>query len=156
MDGEWFAAMARTLAAGSRRAAIRALVVSELVAGLARLGPAEAAACKAVTRKCDRNRDCCSRKCKQGTCRCRKPLERCTQASDCCGTSTTCGLPGACGEETTPRCCRILNAPCTSHCECCDDLSACHGGRCCRPLGAPCSHSNSCCSGHCVAGSCAP
>jgi hypothetical protein len=89
MDATRFDALVRTFGTATRRGAGRLLVGGTLGGLLTLLGRGEAAAaCKNVGQNCDQKKDCCSKKCKNGTCRCRKPgggaRSRSTAASPFC------------------------------------------------------------------------
>jgi hypothetical protein len=171
MDGREFDEMARSLVtSGSRRAGLRALVSGALAVGVARLGLEEVAgaasgSCKQVGRKCEKDNDCCSKKCRRGKCRCLKAQAKCGASAgvndgtaSCCG-SLVCGYN--CDWEATEKlvCCRpVGEVGCNENCDCCKDFSVCRGGRCCVPLGAPCQDGQheQCCEGKCVDWSCVP
>jgi len=158
MENRTFDELARTTAqGGTRRGLLRALSGSVLGAGLAWLGIEEAAAaCKPPGKKCDKNKDCCAKKCrgnKTRTCRCLKHGAVCAGlgGSECC--SGVCLLEIA-GESVT--CCVSHNDKCNKDSDCCRSLgkqaSACQDGRCCRKLGEQCANPNGvqfseCCSG---------
>lgn len=89
MDSNQFDRIAKTLAvAQARRHVLGLLAGTALSTGLglvARAGSDVAAeTCKRTGRKCDRRRDCCSRRCKNERCRCSRSERRCHTNSDCC------------------------------------------------------------------------
>lgn len=97
MDASRFDTLTRRLAARprSRRRLLRALTGGALTAALSRLGPAAAAEqiaarqrCKLAGQRCSRDRDCCHRRCKRGTCTCPKTTTRC--GKHCCPAGTDC------------------------------------------------------------------
>ncbi len=144
-----------------RRQALRGLGGGVLGAGLARLGIGEAAvACKPPGKKCDKNKDCCGKKCrgnKKRTCRCLKHGAACAGlgGSECC--SGVCILEIA-GESVT--CCVSHNDPCDKDSDCCRSLgkqaSACQDGRCCRKLGEQCANPGGAQFSKCCAGAVGP
>lgn len=96
MQNQQFDDLMRSAAqARTRRGMLRALGGSVLGAGLTWRGSGEAtAACKKPGKKCDKNKDCCNKKCKggrkgkKGKCQCMKIRRRClsfVDFNDCCG-----------------------------------------------------------------------
>jgi hypothetical protein len=118
---------------------IKPLACGAVAAGLGRLGLEDvAAACKSNGKKCGKNSQCCSKKCKQGKCRCNQLADRCQAAQ---GTDTCCGTLGcfttACSDGE-PVCCRGNDEFCQSACHCCNGQD-CDDGRCCVRAGNPCA-----------------
>jgi hypothetical protein len=79
MDPRRFEEITRRVAeAGSRRAALMAVATALAAPALALLRPDEAAAglpivhCKPPGKKCDKDKKCCSGRCKRGHCGCSK------------------------------------------------------------------------------------
>ena len=154
MDGSRFDRWTKTMArGGSRRVVVRALAGGALAAGLGRLGRAAvAAACQKKGKPCDQDQDCCSKRCKHGTCLCSKAGKGCTNANDCCSSG---GGAGTCS-GATETCCRLPGEPCQQTNPCCVDGSRCEapagGGpkRCCLRQGESCAFdggSEACCNG---------
>jgi len=141
-----------------RRQALRDLGGGVLGAGLAWLGIGEArAACKPKGEKCDKNKDCCSKDCKQpangkkGKCRCLK------HGTVCEGLGSEACCSGFCTQNDGPkqRCCVLYDKKCGKDSDCCSNAfgpSACQQGRCCRTAGGNCAFPSGlqyadCCSG---------
>lgn len=124
MDNKRFDALAMTLgSSGSRRASVRVLVGAAIAVALTHLGLAEVAAvCKKPGKKCDKSKDCCSKRCKQDRCRCAKATQKCAENADCCNSLI------------------------------CDRSFRCGPGPPCTVAGQACTGSSECCSGNCVAG----
>lgn len=150
------------LTAGTRRGALRLSIGA--AAGLAWLGFAEdAVACRKNGKKCKKNKQCCSRKCKGKKCRC-SPLKGTCPGTGaghvCCprtGATVGCsflesGFKPQCGPNEF-QCLLATNSPCSDDCECEADLLC--GGipttRCCFRLGHECLESaeSLCCSEQC-------
>ena len=133
MDGQRFDAISKGLASSnSRRATLRAVTAGVLAAGLSALGLHEAAAkCNKEGKKCKKQKECCSKKCKGGKCRCHALREKCTGTSSTAGNSC-CGdaycTTNACGEQT--RCCQNIGNTCNSTCDCCLTGAECQSGAC--------------------------
>jgi hypothetical protein len=153
MDGQQFDRLSKWLVAcsNSRRSALRALAAGAMAAAWGSHGLAvDAAKCKKDGGKCKKNKDCCSKKCKGGKCRCRALREVCTgtvgsAGNSCCG-SLLCAA-NACGEEH--RCCHGLGHTCKADCDCCLKDAQCESGNCCLGEGALCLFvgDEGCCSG---------
>ncbi len=156
MEGQSFDRLTRGLGEGkSRRTVLQGLAASVLAGGLGWLGLEDAAAktCKNHGRRCKKNKDCCSHKCKvkngqkRGKCRgngdpvCLRNGAVCPDGSSesCC--SGFCTQEGPFG-EVEPTCCVPNDETCKRNSDCCataSDPSACQGGRCCREEGATCA-----------------
>jgi hypothetical protein len=163
MDANRFDAWTRALPAlGTRRAALRVLTGGG-VAGVALLGHREdAAACRKAGKKCKKDKQCCSNKCKGKKCRCLPLQALCPDGGSshvCCASQ---GTP-ACLPLTKPQCgaaeirCLLqLDDLCTADCECYFDL-VCAGGpepHCCGAPGRVCGDGDNvydaiCCSQQC-------
>jgi hypothetical protein len=151
VDERDFDNLARWVAAGtgSRRGVLRLLTGGALGGGLTRLGLQEAAgACKAVGKRCERGRDCCSKRCsKRGRCRCAPPASACQSSADCCQTDPFCcdgvcrsALGGAC--TTVADCCPGSG----SGVDCCDNVCTATGTdeNNCGACGQPCPVGQAC------------
>lgn len=84
MDPKRFEALSRRVgAAGSRRAALAAVLAAVSAPVLGRLGQEDAAAglpivnCKPPGKRCDKDRRCCSGNCRRGICTCSKKGQSC-------------------------------------------------------------------------------
>jgi hypothetical protein len=84
MDPKRFEALSRRVGtAGSRRAAVAAVLAAIGAPVLGRLGQDEAAAgipivnCKPPGKKCDKNQKCCSGACRRNRCQCSKKGRPC-------------------------------------------------------------------------------
>jgi hypothetical protein len=155
MDDNRFDAWAKVLGgSGSRRASFRLLVGAVVAGGLTRLGLADvAAACKKPGKKCDKNNECCNKRCKKGRCGCRKVGQTCqsfVDFNDCCGS----GSMSCLGPFGDTRCCKGNDQNCRQTEDCCGDdvCEAALGGRkrCCRQEGEVCkltAGSRTCCNG---------
>ena len=162
MDADRFDAVTVALtSAFSRRCMLRAMATTTGVGGLPALRQDVVAACKNVGRKCNKKKDCCTKRCTgkkdKERCRCLKLSSPCSGAAGterpCCGSMTCDTQPApSCPQGAIRHCCVPVDSTgCSDFCDCCGIGLACHDGRCCRPLGAPCSMQNpqECCSGKC-------
>ena len=134
MDGRRFDAWVRARTAGtaSRRGVIRATTGGLLAGWLALLGREETAAarCRAVGRRCDRDKDCCSFFCnktgRRNKCGCARRFTRCTRDADCCrNAGTVCGDNGF----GVLECCLPPGSDCIGGGGCCGN-APCQGGKC--------------------------
>ena len=149
MDGRSFDVVAKSFVTSSpRRTAARLLAGGALSAALARLGLGEvateaAATCRAIGKKCRRNRECCSKLCKRGTCRCRREGTSCTSYETCCSGSCDFLIDGG-------TCAPCRGQPCTAERPCCGGQT-CTNGYCggCRDRGVSCADSSQCCFSDC-------
>jgi hypothetical protein len=83
MDSGRFDALTIALG-GRRRALLRALVAGALAVTLPPIAPSPAgAACRDAGRPCRRRRDCCSNRCRRGTCRPCRSADDCSVGADC-------------------------------------------------------------------------
>ena len=119
MDADHFDALTRILgrAAATRRAALGTLLVAAL--GRAVRSPAEAAAaaCDRTGRPCRKDGQCCSGRCKQGTC------------AGCPNGRMACG--GACvNPNNDPKNCGKCNRRCAAGQACVDGVCQCGGASC--------------------------
>ncbi len=76
-----------------------------------------AAACKSRMKPCDKNKDCCNKRCKQGRCRCKYLGQTCKVTAHCC--------MGAC---TGGKCCLEEGTPCVNDSACCSGNCYCPPG----------------------------
>jgi hypothetical protein len=163
MDGNRFDTWVKSLRfRANRRGAIR-LVAGSGLAGLIDLGRADdAAACRKAGKKCEKDKQCCSKMCKGKKCRC-TPLK-----GSCPGFGTgyrCCPQTGAtvgCSFRNKPQqcppngffCLLGTNAPCSEDCQCGGEL-ICDGGstpHCCAAPGHSCADGINdawCCSAQC-------
>jgi hypothetical protein len=96
MDAKRFEVLSRRVGeAASRRAAVAALATALAAPVLGRMGVDEAAAglpivnCKAPGKKCKKNQQCCSQRCKKGKGRCLcnkkgRPCWKPLEGAECC------------------------------------------------------------------------
>jgi hypothetical protein len=185
MDGRQFDNLARLVAgippgaSASRRGLLKTLGVGAAGALLGRRAVEETgAACKTVGKPCERKSDCCTGRCKNGTCKCSGFGGRCEDLGHCCGTLTCCGgfclatdsdenNCGACGNECPAgegcddgRCCTREGNACGETAECCfgGTLTTCCDGACidtfrdgsnCGGCGTACPSGDICFNGEC-------
>jgi hypothetical protein len=104
--------------------------------------------CRAIGKRCDRAKQCCSHTCKKGACRCGREGTRCTSYETCC--SRTCDFLVGGG-----TCAPCRGRGCDADRPCCGGL-ACINGYCdgCRDRGTSCSSNSQCCFSDCVSGAC--
>ena len=102
MDADRFDRLARSLGTTSRRGALRLLAGGALGSFLGLLGRGEAGAahgegCKRVTRRCAKDGDCCSGRCRRGRCRTTtNPDPACAGGDGCSGgVAIWCGPGGS-------------------------------------------------------------
>ena len=89
-------------APASRRAAVAALASDGLaVWSLARPERADARRCQVVNNRCQVNKDCCTRRCREGHCVCKVAGERCRFDGACC--SEQCSANGEQGFCASPQ-----------------------------------------------------
>jgi hypothetical protein len=147
MNGSRFDLIGTWLATGnSRRTTVRALAAGALATGLGGLGLGEAAAkCNKNGHKCRKRKECCSKTCKGGTCRCTSVRKSCSGAGS--GATTCCGdllcTVNACNQES--RCSQQSGGTCDDDCDCKQGL-ACRNGGCCA-LSGPSGPGVVCCFG---------
>lgn len=162
MDDQRFDTLARILGASrSRRSAFKLLSGGAIGAVLLRFGIDDVAAfneaCRSLGRRCDRDRDCCSRRCRRGTCRCPAGT---TQIN-----TSTCqsNIDGTCPTDAKINFCRNTGFTCginvnSTNCVCystkeggtfCSDgLPPTTGA--CSGAGTGCQNSSDCPGGACV------
>ncbi|MFN8594338.1 MAG: hypothetical protein U0031_23035 [Thermomicrobiales bacterium] len=94
--------------------------------------------CKPNDKKCSKDKDCCSKKCKKGKCKCAGSGAGCKRDQGCC--SGVCrGSQCQCGDK---------GDDCRNDSDCCS--RTCRNQRCrCIKQGDRCRDSKSCCSGVC-------
>lgn len=150
MDDRRFDALTRALSGTTpRRQALRLLgggFLGSLLAGFGSSAAAQettATACRRVKRPCDRDRDCCSRICKHGTCRCRPGHPGCDSPGLCpaasgdvpCSGTVPCNAAGSnfcfCGATTEGPAACIENATFCANPIPCTDSTDCDAGKLC-------------------------
>ncbi len=152
MDERRFDGMVRAFGAGmTRRAGLRALL-GTIAAGIARGAeasgrkqPGAAGPCgpTAKENRCDRNGDCCTKYCADGTCRCKPNWMECNKSDHCCS--------GSCVGGRCDGGCKSEGSKCAEQFNCCDGL-ICANGICTVSNKAKCGKSN--CAGCCDGTSC--
>ena len=148
MAGHPFDALSRELAGSpTRRDALRLLLGGTFAAALARLGLGEVAVavetCRAVGKRCERDKECCSKRCRRRTCRCRREGTPCTSGETCCSGSCDFLVGGG-------TCAPCRGRPCSADRPCCGGQT-CTNGYCggCRDRGVSCTSSSQCCFSDC-------
>jgi hypothetical protein len=137
MDTDRFDAITRII---GRRGLLRAAVA---LSGLALASTPDAAAKlvaygKQIGDRCERDNECCSRRCRRrnnrrtGRCRCSKLRKPCFDNFDCCGGTgvsggVVCSQPSSGSSKIV--CCVSINGPCETTADCCSDLE-CRGNTC--------------------------
>jgi hypothetical protein len=120
VDNRRFDELARSLAAPSRRGLLKIAAAAGL--GLAgRIAPAAvgaqdaapAASCTKTGSNCKKNNDCCSKNCKNGTCKCGQNGDSCKNDNDCCS--------GTCKNKTCK--CGKKGDHCKQNKDCCNNLN---------------------------------
>ncbi|CAA9582508.1 MAG: hypothetical protein AVDCRST_MAG19-4204 [uncultured Thermomicrobiales bacterium] len=177
MDDRRFDDLARALSGGPapRRAALRLLGGGALGGLLAVLGREDAAAaCRAPSKVCARDSQCCSKRCsRKGRClctkaaHCPKPARACEVAvcaGGRCGTAPApagtvcrpavdaCGLTEVC--DGTSRDCPADQHKPDSPFDPCPPGKYCCEGRCALPPDASCTADSECCTSQCIGGYC--
>ena len=109
MDGERFDALAKVVAALSRRGVLRLLAGAALGAAVASSDGAAAAGCRERGELCERDSDCCGWEGRR---------------------RTVCTRRGA--TEDRSRCCSRRGGSCAYHTDCCGDLGCLRGN--CFPI----------------------
>lgn len=100
--------------------------------------------CKGNNSKCSKDKDCCSKKCKKGKCKCAGAGAGCKRDNGCC--SGTC-RSGKCE-------CGNKGDRCNNDSDCCS--KNCRDGKCkCIRGGDRCDENKQCCSNRCSGGFCA-
>ncbi|MFM9105712.1 MAG: NHL repeat-containing protein [Chloroflexota bacterium] len=156
-----FDALLRALGgARSRREALAAAAAllaggtaaSQAAARRARRGnrrPAAAGPCgngSAKDNRCEKNRDCCTKYCPDGACRCKPNYLTCASSGECCSKSCVNGrCDGGCVKDGGTKCTENFN--------CCNGL-VCDGGACKPSARARCNPGN--CPGCCIGTVCRP
>ena len=123
-------------------AALLTLARAEL--GLAQDGTVDLEAnCRGNGAKCNKKKDCCSKKCKNGKCRCAGAKAPCKRDKGCCS--------GVC---RSGKCeCGDKGDLCNNNSDCCSKV--CRDGKCrCIRGGDRCNDNKECCSKRCSGGFC--